>query len=204
LFLVATAFASSPALAFQLPEICSEAQFASALSAELATATRTEPVAALRARVEKLIETEPNAAVAVMCATIPRVEREQGETSAEMAWWVGSLATPMIAFMDRLSEAVPLLDFARPILERRLGPYSAEVAEIHVAHAWIVRAGTQTLPRRGKAPCESASTIRGRTRSSCRKCSLDSGRRSRCYATSMARRRRSGARRRFSPRRARP
>ena len=72
-----------------------------------------------------------------MCATIPRVARERGEDSVEMAWWVGSLATPLIAFMDRMADALPLLQFAQPILERRLGPYAAEVAEIHVAYAWI-------------------------------------------------------------------
>ncbi|HEX6636624.1 MAG TPA: CHAT domain-containing protein [Steroidobacteraceae bacterium] len=62
---------------------------------------------------------------------------QRGEDSVDMAWWVGSLGTPLIAFMDRMSEAMPLLAFARPIFERRLGPYAAEVAEIHVAYAWI-------------------------------------------------------------------
>ena len=98
-----------------------------------------ESLAQLRSRVEQLMETEPNAAVSLICATITRVEREHGINSVELAWWVGSLATPMIAFMDRFAEAATLLDFAQPILELRLGPFAPEVAEIHVARAWIAQ-----------------------------------------------------------------
>jgi CHAT domain-containing protein len=118
-------------LAFDLPPVCTEFASLPAPGAD------TEPLTKLRANVEKLIETDPNAAVSLMCKTIPRVARERGEDSVEMAWWVGSLGTPLIAFMDRMTEAMPLLAFARPIFERRLGPNSAEVAEIHVAYAWI-------------------------------------------------------------------
>ncbi len=124
------------AIAFELPAVCTE------LAALPAPGADTVELSKLRANVEKLIETDPNAAVSLMCKTIPRVARERGEDSVEMAWWVGSLGTPLIAFMDRMSEALPLLAFARPIFERRLGPYAAEVAEIHVAYAWIaVRQG---------------------------------------------------------------
>lgn len=120
--------------AYELPAVCSEpAIVAAAPKDDVATPQLSE----LRARVEKAIETDPNAAVALMCATIPRVARERGEDSVEMAWWVGSLATPLIAFMDRMADALPLLQFSQPILERRLGRYAAEVAEIHVAYAWI-------------------------------------------------------------------
>lgn len=117
--------------AYDLPPVCTE------LAALPAPGADSEPFAKLRISVEKLIETDPNAAVSLMCKTIPRVARERGENSVEMAWWVGSLGTPLIAFMDRMSEAMPLLAFARPIFERRLGPYATEVAEIHVAYAWI-------------------------------------------------------------------
>jgi CHAT domain-containing protein len=121
----------SQAQAFDLPPVCAEFASVAAPGAD------TAPFAELRARAEKLIETEPDAAVSLICKTIPRVERERGADSVEMAWWVGSLGTPLIAFMDRMSEAMPLLAYARPIFERRLGPYAAEVADIHVAYAWI-------------------------------------------------------------------
>jgi CHAT domain-containing protein len=125
---------TGPAMAYELPALCSEPAIAAAApKADIATV----PLGELRARTEKLIETDPNAALALLCTTIPRVARERGEDSVEMAWWVGSLATPLIVFMDRMADAMPLLQFAQPILERRLGPYAAEVAEIHVAYAWI-------------------------------------------------------------------
>ncbi len=97
----------------------------------------TTPIPELRRRVEAAAETDPFVAVRLLCATIPRVAREQGEDSVELAWWVGSLATPLIAYMDKLAEALPLLEFALPIFERKLGPDAPEVAEIHVAYAWI-------------------------------------------------------------------
>lgn len=119
------------AFAFDLPPVCKEMSNLPTPGAD------AETLPALRAAVEKLIETDPNASVALMCKVIPRVERERGADSVDMAWWVGSLGTPLIAFLDRMPEAVPLLEFARPIFEKRLGPYSTEVAEIHVAYAWI-------------------------------------------------------------------
>lgn len=133
LLAVLSAFGARSLRAFELPPICAEPQIAAVANGDVAKT----PLPRLRARVEKLTETDPNAAVALMCATIPRVAREQGEGSAAMAWWVGSLATPLIAFMDRFAEALPLLRFAQPILERRMGPYAAELADIHVAYAWI-------------------------------------------------------------------
>lgn len=119
------------AQAFDLPPVCAE------LAALPAPGAESLPFTELRASVEKLIETDPDAAVSLMCKTIPRVERELGADSVEMAWWVGSLGTPLIAFMDRISEAMPLLAFAQPIFAKRLGPYATEVAEIHVAYAWV-------------------------------------------------------------------
>ena len=137
--LLAAATWQGRALAFDLPPVCAEV-------AQLPTSgAEDQPLPALRAAVEKLIETDPNASVALMCKVIPRVERERGADSVDMAWWVGSLGTPLIAFMDRMSEAVPLLEFARPIFEKRLGPYSTEVAEIYVAYAWIAT-------RQGRSP----------------------------------------------------
>jgi CHAT domain-containing protein len=127
----AAATSAGTAGAFDLPPVCTE------LAQPAPAGEASEPLASLRVKVEKLIETDPNAAVALMCRTIPRVERERGADSAEMGWWVGSLGTPLIAFMDRLSEAMPLLAYARPIFEKKLGPNSTEVAEIHVAYAWI-------------------------------------------------------------------
>lgn len=117
--------------AFELPAVCAE------FTGIATPGGDTDPLPELKARVEKLIETDPNAAVATMCRVIPRVASLRGEDSVDMAWWVGSLGTPLIAFMDRMSEAMPLLAFARPIFEKRLGPHAAEVAEIHVAYAWI-------------------------------------------------------------------
>lgn len=119
------------AQAFDLPPVCAE------FSSLPTPGADTRPLAELKADVEKLIETDPNASVAMMCRVIPRVARERGETSFDMAWWVGSLGTPLIAFMDRMNDALPLLAFARPIYEKRLGPNAAEIAEIHVAYAWI-------------------------------------------------------------------
>jgi CHAT domain-containing protein/tetratricopeptide (TPR) repeat protein len=132
---IVMSLATSGAFAFDLPPVCNE-------FANLPTpGADKDPLPELRARVEKLIETDPNASVAYLCKVIPRVERERGADSVDMAWWVGSLGTPLIAFMDRMAEAVPLLEYARPIFEKRLGPYAAEVAEIHVAYAWIATRG---------------------------------------------------------------
>jgi CHAT domain-containing protein len=119
---------AAPAVAVELPPTCkSEAQ----------ALDETTPLAELRTRVEALAETDPDATIRLLCATIPRVVREQGEDSVDLAWWVASLATPLIAYRDSYVEAIPLLEFARPIFERRLGPYASEIADIHVAYAWI-------------------------------------------------------------------
>ena len=128
---VFAAFVSARAQALELPPVCAE------LSALPTPGADSEPLPVLRATVEKLIETDPNAAAAMMCRVIPRVVRERGESSVDSAWWIGSLGTPLIAYMDRMNEAMPLLAFARPIFEKHLGPHAAEVAEIHVAYAWI-------------------------------------------------------------------
>jgi hypothetical protein len=82
------------------------------------------PLRELRRRVEAANETDPTAAFAILCATIPRAAAEYGEQSAEFAWWAASLATPLIAYMDKFDEALPVLEFAQPILERRYGRYA--------------------------------------------------------------------------------
>ncbi|MGQ0834462.1 MAG: CHAT domain-containing protein [Gammaproteobacteria bacterium] len=125
-----------------LPLLLASAHVASAeLPPSCATqeplADDTTPIAELRRRIEETGESDPFGAFRVMCATIPRVAREHGEDSLELAWWVQSLATPLIAYMDKFAEAVPLLELARPILERHLGPDAPELAEIQVAFAWM-------------------------------------------------------------------
>jgi CHAT domain-containing protein/tetratricopeptide (TPR) repeat protein len=105
----------------------------------------TTPIPALRKRVEAQLDSDPTAAFATLCATIPRVEREDGPRSVELAWWVGSLATPLIAYMDKFDEALPALQFAQPILERRYGRYGEPLGDIHVAYAW-------TYLRQGRLP----------------------------------------------------
>ncbi len=97
----------------------------------------TTPLAELRSRVETLMQTDPLATVPILCSTIPRVAREKGDDSLEYAWWVGSLATPLIAFQNKLAESLPLLSTAQPLLERHLGRNAVELADIHVAYAWI-------------------------------------------------------------------
>jgi CHAT domain-containing protein len=119
---------SGPAPALELPPTC---------AADRAAPDEATPLEELRRRVEAQAETDPTGAVRLLCATIPRVERESGADSVELAWWLVALATPLIAYLDRHAEALPLLDRARTILERRAGPEAPELAEIHVAHAWI-------------------------------------------------------------------
>ena len=114
--------------AVELPAFCSKA----AAPLDLKT-----PIAALRREVEEKAETDPNATVAIMCMAIPRVAREYGEQSPELAWWVNSLTMPMIAYMNQFAAAEPLLRFAQPILERRYGKEAVQLADIHVAYAWI-------------------------------------------------------------------
>jgi CHAT domain-containing protein len=118
----------SPAGAVELPPTC--------LTDPAEPDTQT-PLPELRARVESLAETDPTAVVRLLCATIPRVAREQGEDSVELAWWLGSLATPLIAYMDKHAEAMPLIAAARAIFERRLGQEAEPLADLYVADAWI-------------------------------------------------------------------
>ena len=120
--------ASAGAQEIALPPTCAE---------DPAPLDETTPLAELRSRAEALAETDPSAVVRLLCATIPRVAREHGADSVEYAWWIGSLATPLIAYLDRHAEALPLLERARGILEARLGPDDVSLADIHVAHAWI-------------------------------------------------------------------
>jgi CHAT domain-containing protein len=126
--LLIAAEVATPARAVELPPVC----------AEFPAATDwTTPLQELRARADAQLLVSPHETVALMCATIPRVATEHGEDSIELAWWVGSLATPLIAFLDRAGEAIPLLEFARPRFEQHLGPWADELADIHVAYAWI-------------------------------------------------------------------
>ncbi|HEX5461359.1 MAG TPA: CHAT domain-containing protein [Steroidobacteraceae bacterium] len=122
------AHVASPTNTVPLPALCK----AAAAPLDLKT-----PIPELRRRVEQNAETDPQATVAIMCMAIPRVAREYGVQSAQLAWWLGSLTMPMIAYLNQFSEAEPLLRFAQPILERRYGRYAPEVADIHVAYAWI-------------------------------------------------------------------
>ena len=116
------------ARAVQLPAFCASA----AAPLDLKT-----PIPVLRQQVEAKAETDPTATVAIMCMAIPRVEREYGEQSPELGWWIGSLTMPMIAYMNQFAAAEPLLRFAQPILERRYGKEAVELSDIHVAYAWI-------------------------------------------------------------------
>ncbi|MGH8200786.1 MAG: CHAT domain-containing protein [Steroidobacteraceae bacterium] len=118
----------SPARAVELPAFCASA----AAPLDLKT-----PIPVLRRQVEQKAETDPKATVAIMCMAIPRVAREYGEQSPELAWWVNSLTMPMIAYMNQFVAAEPLLRFAQPILEHRYGKGAVQLADIHVAHAWI-------------------------------------------------------------------
>ena len=119
--------AVSSAAAFALPPSCA--------SVTTARDDRTS-IRELRKRVEAENEVDPTAAFGILCTTIPRVAERYGEQSAEFAWWVASLATPLIAYMDKFDEALPVLQFAQPILERRYGRYSEPLGDIHVAYAW--------------------------------------------------------------------
>jgi CHAT domain-containing protein len=118
----------SPAHAVELPALCAKA----AAPLDLKT-----PIAVLRREVEQKAESDPTATVAIMCMAIPRVAREYGEQSPELAWWVGSLTMPMIAYMNQFAAAEPLLKFTQPILERQYGKEAPELADVHVAYAWI-------------------------------------------------------------------
>jgi CHAT domain-containing protein/tetratricopeptide (TPR) repeat protein len=102
-----------------------------------APVTSNVPLAKLRQRLAQISETDPDAAIQLICDTIPRVAHEKGEHSAELAWWAASLATPLIAYKEKFQEAIPLLQFAEPILARQPNRYAAEIADINVAYAWI-------------------------------------------------------------------
>jgi CHAT domain-containing protein/tetratricopeptide (TPR) repeat protein len=119
-----------PVLALELPPTCRTQTPPAAAAPQVS-------IEALRRQVETLAEDDPDAAVRIMCATIPRVEREKGPRSPELAWWAISLATPLIAYLNRFDEAIPLLQFAQPILEKQNGGYTAELADLHVAYGWI-------------------------------------------------------------------
>lgn len=125
---LAVLVAGAPAAALELPPVCAEYP---------GGADAVTPIPQLRMQVETAFESDPALVVGLLCGNIPRVEREYGAESAELAWWIGSLATPLIAYLDRHDEAIPLLDFALPLFQRHLGPYSSEVSDVHVAHAWI-------------------------------------------------------------------
>jgi CHAT domain-containing protein len=119
---------SPRAQAITLPASC---------AASMAPDSANVPLAKLRKRLMEVNETDPDAAIQLMCDTIPRVARDKGERSADLAWWVASLATPLIAYKDKFQEAIPLLQFAEPILERQPNKFAAEIADINVAYAWI-------------------------------------------------------------------
>ena len=88
LLLMGFAHATGSADTVPLPALCSTA----AAPLDLKT-----PIPELRRQVEQKAETDPQATVAIMCMAIPRVAREYGAQSPELAWWVGSLTMPMIA-----------------------------------------------------------------------------------------------------------
>lgn len=128
LFTCCALLGAVPVAAVELPATCS--------ASPIPTDEQT-PLAELRKRAEALSETDPVAVVQLLCATIPRAAREHGEDSVEFAWWLGSLATPLIAYMDKFDEALPLMKRAQTVFESRLGPNAVELADIHVAYAWI-------------------------------------------------------------------
>jgi CHAT domain-containing protein/tetratricopeptide (TPR) repeat protein len=153
LLLLGALLLSLPAQAFTLPPSC---------TAQPPALAPTEALPVLRQRLIAITEEDPTAAVRLICATLPRVAWERGEHSAELAWWTAALATPLIAYFDKFDEAIPLLQFAEPILEQNLSRYPNEVADIHVAYAWIYfrqgrlaesgRAWEQALAVRERAP----------------------------------------------------
>jgi tetratricopeptide (TPR) repeat protein len=130
-WLLAAALALAPAAdaaEFALPASCADVQ---------QSPDATTPLRKLRRRVETLNETDPSAAFAILCTTIPRVAARYGDQSSEFAWWFASLATPLIAYMDKYDEALPVLQYAQPLLERYYGRYGVPLGDIHVAYAWI-------------------------------------------------------------------
>ncbi|MGE0581124.1 MAG: CHAT domain-containing protein [Steroidobacteraceae bacterium] len=128
LLLCLHALAGVSARAFDLPPACAK---------QAPYPDTTTPVAELRKKVEAIGESDPMEAVRILCTTLPRAARALGPASLDFAWWVQTLATPLIAYMDEFAEAVPLLQYVTPIYERQLGPNAPEIAEIHVAYGWI-------------------------------------------------------------------
>jgi CHAT domain-containing protein/tetratricopeptide (TPR) repeat protein len=102
-----------------------------------AVADDKTPIKVLRQRVEAENESDPTKAFGILCTTIPRVAAKYGEQSEEFAWWFASLATPLIAYMDKFDEALPVLKFAQPLLERQYGRYGEALGDVHVAYGWI-------------------------------------------------------------------
>jgi CHAT domain-containing protein len=100
-------------------------------------ADSTTSIQSLRKRVEADNENDPAATFAILCTTIPRVAAKYGEHSKEFAWWFASLATPLIAYMDKFDEALPVLQFSQPLLEHYYGRYGVPLGDIHVAYAWL-------------------------------------------------------------------
>ncbi len=129
LLLAALSVVAMRAGAFDLPPGCA-GQVLSEEEAKL-------PVDELRRQVESIEDTDPKRAVRILCSTIPRVERERGAQSPEFAWWVSSLASPFIAYLDRLDEALPLLGTGLAIFDRDPEHYGVEIADIHAAYGWI-------------------------------------------------------------------
>lgn len=127
LLLAMAAWLAFPLRAAPLPPSCASV---------IAVPDLKTPLKTLRQRIEAEQETDPTAAFAMLCTTIPRVERERGAHSVELAWWTAALATPLIAYMDKFDEALPELEFAQPILEKRYGRYGEPLGDIHVAYAW--------------------------------------------------------------------
>ena len=113
---------------FTLPPSCASVQ---------QSPDSTTSVRKLRRRVETLNETDPIAAFAILCTTIPRVAAQYGDQSSEFAWWFASMVTPLIAYMGKYDEALPVLRHAQPLLERYYGRYGEPLGDIHVAYAWI-------------------------------------------------------------------
>jgi CHAT domain-containing protein len=126
-------------VALGLPLSVNAADFALPPScASVATpADTTTSIRDLRKRVEADNESDPSAAFAILCTTIPRVAAKYGEHSKEFAWWFAALATPLIAYMDKFDEALPVLQLAQPMLEHHYGRYGVPLGDIHVAYAWL-------------------------------------------------------------------
>ena len=87
-----------------------------------------------------------------MCDTIPRLAHAKGEHSRKLPGGPPRWQLRSIAYKDKFQEAIPLLQFAEPILAKQPNKYAAEIADINVAYAWIAfRQGRlSSRPMRGK------------------------------------------------------